>query len=67
MYYEITQGIEVEVAPEYLPDQSSPDQAQFIFAYHVTITNRGETEVQLMTRHRADRPPALPPLACRCA
>jgi ApaG protein len=51
MYYEVTQGIEVEVIPEYLPDESSPMESRFVFAYHVTITNRGETEVQLMSRH----------------
>jgi ApaG protein len=51
MYREITQGIEVAVTPEYLPEQSSPEALQFIFAYHITITNRGETEVQLISRH----------------
>ena len=51
MYHEITQGIEVDVKPEYLADQSKPDQGEFIFAYHVTITNSGQTEVQLMSRH----------------
>ena len=50
MYYEITQGIEVEVTPEYLPHESRPQAAHFVFAYHVTITNRGETEVQLERR-----------------
>lgn len=51
MYYESTQGIEVEVRPEYLPEESSPAQARFVFAYHIKITNKGETEVQLLTRH----------------
>jgi ApaG protein len=51
MYYEETQGIGVEVSPEYLPEHSSPTAARFVFAYHVTITNRGETEVQLISRH----------------
>ncbi len=51
MYREITQGIEVEVKPEYLPSESSPEDARFVFAYHITITNHGETEVQLMNRH----------------
>jgi ApaG protein len=51
MYYELTQGIEIQVAPEYLTEQSSPKDAQFVFAYTVTITNRGENEVQLMNRH----------------
>lgn len=51
MYREITQGIEVEVTPEYLPQESSPQTGQFVFAYHIRITNQGETEVQLMSRH----------------
>ncbi|MFL5812133.1 MAG: Co2+/Mg2+ efflux protein ApaG [Bdellovibrionia bacterium] len=51
MYYEITQGIEVEVRPEYLPDESKPEDSKYVFAYHITITNRSESEVQLMSRH----------------
>lgn len=50
-YRELTQGIEVTVRPEYLPEESSPEYRQFVFAYHVTITNQGETEVQLISRH----------------
>ena len=51
MYREITQGIEVDVVPEYLTDESSPESEQYVFAYHITITNRGETDVQLLSRH----------------
>ena len=51
MYFEITQGIEVEVKPEFLPDQSQPEIAQFVFGYTVTIRNRSELEVQLLSRH----------------
>jgi ApaG protein len=51
MYYEMTQGVEVEVSPEYLPNESSPESSQFVFAYHITISNRGETEVQILSRH----------------
>jgi ApaG protein len=51
MYHEMTQGIAVEVRPEYLPEQSSLEIGQFVFAYHITITNQGETEVQLLSRH----------------
>jgi ApaG protein len=51
MYYENTQGIEVEVKPEFLPDSSSPKESQFVFAYHIRITNRSEQEVQLLSRH----------------
>jgi ApaG protein len=51
MYREITQGIEVEVQPEYLPVESSPEESKYVFAYQITITNCGETEVQLISRH----------------
>jgi len=51
VYIENTQGIEVAVKPEYLPEESSPQRSEFLFAYHITITNKGETEVQLMSRH----------------
>lgn len=51
MYYELTQGIEVQVKPEYLPEESFPEDCKYIFAYHITITNRSENEVQLMNRH----------------
>lgn len=51
MYYEITQGIEVQVEPQYLADESQPEAAQFVFAYTITIVNKGETEVQLISRH----------------
>jgi ApaG protein len=51
MYREITQGIEIEVRPEYRPEESRPEQHVFIFAYHITITNRSELPVQLISRH----------------
>jgi len=40
----------VEVSPQFLPDQSAPDQAQYVFAYTITITNTGETPAQLISR-----------------
>jgi len=51
MYYETTQGIEVSVRPEFLREQSKPTENEFVFAYHITITNSGQTDVQLMSRH----------------
>ncbi|MBI3558161.1 MAG: Co2+/Mg2+ efflux protein ApaG [Deltaproteobacteria bacterium] len=51
MYCEITQGIQIEVTPEYLAEESSPEAAQYVFAYHIKITNMGQTEVQLLSRH----------------
>ena len=40
----------VEVAPQYLPDQSSPEQDLYVFAYTITVTNTGEVAAQLISR-----------------
>ena len=40
----------VEVLPQFLPDQSAPDQDQYVFAYTITITNTGDTPAQLISR-----------------
>ena len=34
---------DVEVLPEYLPEQSAPDTGVFSFAYTITITNKANT------------------------
>jgi ApaG protein len=41
----------VDVRPEYLPEQSSPEQDIYSFAYTITITNSGEVTAQLIARH----------------
>ena len=41
----------VEVAPQFVPEQSSPAQGIHSFAYTVTITNTGEVPAQLISRH----------------
>ncbi len=41
----------VEVLPEYLPDQSDPDNEVFSFAYTITVTNTGDVPAQLISRH----------------
>jgi ApaG protein len=40
----------VEVVPEYLPDQSSPDDGLYVFAYTITISNTGDVTAQLISR-----------------
>ena len=35
----------------FLPDRSSPREQQYLFAYHVTITNVGSEAAQLLSRH----------------
>jgi ApaG protein len=44
--YQFTVG----VTPRYLPDQSAPDQGLYVFAYTITITNRGDVTAQLISR-----------------
>ena len=51
MYEAVTKDIRVRVTPEYLPDQSEPDDNYFFWAYRVEITNLGSETVQLKTRH----------------
>ena len=46
-----TPKIKIEVKTEYLPEQSTPDELRFVFAYHVSIHNEGDISVQLMSRH----------------
>ena len=41
----------VTVTPQYLPEQSEPDEQQYVFAYTVRITNNGEHAVQVISRH----------------
>jgi ApaG protein len=40
----------VEVAPQYLPDQSAPADDLYVFAYTITITNTGDVSAQLIAR-----------------
>lgn len=47
----ITDGIRVRVQSQYLPDQSSPRDDRFVFAYTITISNEGGRTAQLRTRH----------------
>jgi ApaG protein len=46
-----TNGIRVQVSTEFLPDRSSPGEDQYVFAYHITISNVGTEVVQLISRH----------------
>ncbi len=40
----------VQVSPQYLPEQSDPQQELYVFAYTITITNSGEVSAQLISR-----------------
>lgn len=44
-------ALEVEVQPQYLPEQSAPAQGLWSFAYTITIRNAGDVPAQLISRH----------------
>lgn len=50
MYKSVTKGIRVRVEPEYLEDQSSPDEGYFFWSYTVEISNDTEIAVELRSR-----------------
>jgi len=43
--------IGVDVESEFIPGQSSPGEKRFVFAYTITISNRGSVPARLITRH----------------
>ena len=44
-------NIQVKVEATYIAEQSIPEQDRFIFAYTITITNKGSIAAILMRRH----------------
>ena len=44
-------NIEVKVLPAYIAEQSDPSNNHFVFAYTVTIKNKGSAPAKLLTRH----------------
>ncbi|MFT3931844.1 MAG: Co2+/Mg2+ efflux protein ApaG [Spongiibacteraceae bacterium] len=44
-------AIKIDVVTRYLPDQSAPNENRFVFAYTITISNRGADAVRLLSRH----------------
>jgi ApaG protein len=44
-------AFEVQVLPQFLPEQSAPEQGLWSFAYTITISNSGEIPAQLISRH----------------
>jgi ApaG protein len=51
MYSETTRSVLISVETEYLPEHSQPDQGRYVWAYHITIENRGSDTVQLINRY----------------
>jgi ApaG protein len=49
-YERETRSIRVAVKPAYLDDQSDPEDDRYVWAYTVTIENKGAESVQLLSR-----------------
>ena len=47
----VTDGIRVRVQSYFLPEQSSPRDDRYVFAYTITIANQSDKVVQLLSRH----------------
>ncbi len=43
--------IDVHTSPQFLADQSAPDNGRYVFAYTITIRNVGSVPAQLISRH----------------
>lgn len=51
MYKAVTRGISVSVTPRFMPEESSPEDGRYFFAYSVEIINTGRERVQLRARY----------------
>jgi ApaG protein len=50
MYEQETAGMVVRVEPQFLPEESAPDENRFVWAYTIEIENRSLDPVQLVSR-----------------
>jgi ApaG protein len=48
---EKTFNIGIDVATNYIDDQSEPESDRYVFAYTITIANNGELPARLLSRH----------------
>ncbi|MDQ4061839.1 MAG: Co2+/Mg2+ efflux protein ApaG [Pseudomonadota bacterium] len=51
MYQAVTRGFRVTVKPQYLREQSSPDEDRYVWAYTIEIANLGTETAQLLSRY----------------
>lgn len=50
-YEALTSGIAVRVSPQFVEDESAPDEGRYFWAYTVEISNDSPETVQLRSRH----------------
>lgn len=46
-----TQGIRIQAAAQFLPQESDPAANRFVYSYRITMTNEGEAAARLLARH----------------
>jgi ApaG protein len=51
MYEAVTRGIRVHVTPQYLEEESEPEDGRYFWAYTIEISNESSETVQLRSRH----------------
>lgn len=44
-------SLQIDVKTQYIEEQSRPDQGYYVFAYTITILNKGDQPVKLLNRH----------------
>ena len=50
MYEHESSGVKISVMPDYLEDESDPDEGRYVWAYTIEIENTGHEAVQLLAR-----------------
>ena len=51
LFEQRTKDVVVRVEPEFLPDQSSPGEGRFIWAYTVEIDNQSDSDLRVTERY----------------
>jgi ApaG protein len=51
MYHAITRNIRINVQPQFLEGKSNPEEAKFVWAYTITVENKGAEVVTLRSRY----------------
>jgi ApaG protein len=50
-YEEVTRDIRIAVEPNFLDEQSEPEESRYLWSYRVTIENQSTFPVQLLSRY----------------
>lgn len=50
MYTATTSDIQIQVATHFAPEYSVPFSNEYLFAYHIRITNHGSAAIQVLSR-----------------